>query len=128
MKRPQRVNRPLTPAEQTKIERARRETEREKDRIVARLNKLSDRYERRMVALRTTLSLLKEVRQAKGVTLPELSVKTGIGKGALSRLENDPNPNPTLRFMASATRPSPRSGLSLRFRRASGEKVAGQAG
>jgi DNA-binding phage protein len=48
---------------------------------------------------RTVVSLiaaLKEARISKQLTLSEAGERSGIGKANLSRLENDPTPNPTL--------------------------------
>ncbi len=95
----QRTSLPITPMQLAQVERVRNSIVRDKAKILATLDELAERHERRTVALREALKLLKEARQAKGVTLPELATRTGIGKGALSRLENDPDPNPTLRTL-----------------------------
>lgn len=42
---------------------------------------------------------LREAREAAGVSLAELAVRTGILKSALSRLENSKAPNPTLAYL-----------------------------
>ncbi|MCG8649122.1 MAG: helix-turn-helix domain-containing protein, partial [Pirellulales bacterium] len=39
---------------------------------------------------------LREAREAAGISLSELEMRTGIQKSALSRLENSKSPNPTL--------------------------------
>ena len=95
----QRATRPLTPAQLAQVDRVRKSTARDKARILATLDELAQRYEQRTVALGEALQLIREARQSQGVTLPELAARAGIGKGALSRLENDPNPNPTLRTL-----------------------------
>ena len=46
--------------------------------------------------LRDELAALKAVREQRGISLTELAARTGIAKGNLSRLENDPAANPTL--------------------------------
>ncbi len=46
--------------------------------------------------LRNALQALKAEREAQGVSLGELAKRTGISKASLSRLENDPAPNPTV--------------------------------
>jgi hypothetical protein len=99
MKKVVRINRPLTDAERALVEEDRAWAEAHKDEILEWARESRTKYEKRKAALRETLRLLKESRQAQGITLPELSRRTGIGKGALSRLENDPAPNPTLRTL-----------------------------
>lgn len=98
-KRPTRINRPLSDEERTRIELLRQSVIRDQPKILSRLNELAESHERRTVALREALKLLREARQSQGVSLPELSARTGIGKGALSRLENAADPNPTLRTL-----------------------------
>jgi transcriptional regulator with XRE-family HTH domain len=48
------------------------------------------------VLLREAFQLLKADRQAQGLSLTDLEKRTGIGRGALSRLENDAEANPTV--------------------------------
>ncbi|WP_417731218.1 helix-turn-helix domain-containing protein [Rosistilla oblonga] len=45
---------------------------------------------------RQTMTLLKNARVAAGVSLSEMEARTGMQKSALSRLENNAAPNPTL--------------------------------
>lgn len=40
--------------------------------------------------------VLKAERERLGLSLAEIGERSGIGKSNLSRLENDPNPNPTM--------------------------------
>jgi transcriptional regulator with XRE-family HTH domain len=40
--------------------------------------------------------VLKSERQRRGLSLAEVGERSGIGKSNLLRLENDPNPNPTM--------------------------------
>ena len=40
--------------------------------------------------------LLKAERQALGLSLSDIEEKSGIGRAALSRLENEAEPNPTV--------------------------------
>ena len=46
--------------------------------------------------LREALQLLKAERLRLGLSLAEVGRRSGIGKSNLSRLENDPDPNPTV--------------------------------
>lgn len=54
------------------------------------------RVQRRHDLLIHAVAALKAERQAQGVSLGQLEKRTGISKSVLSRLENDPNPNPTV--------------------------------
>jgi DNA-binding phage protein len=46
--------------------------------------------------LQHVLSALKAARHERGMSLEDVKARSGIGKAALSRLENDPGANPTL--------------------------------
>jgi transcriptional regulator with XRE-family HTH domain len=46
--------------------------------------------------LHEAFDLLRTERQSRGISLAELRDRTGIGRSALSRLENDPEANPTI--------------------------------
>ena len=48
------------------------------------------------VAVREALKFLKAERQAQGLSLSDVEEKTGIGRAALSRLENKSETNPTV--------------------------------
>lgn len=86
------IHRKLTPRERARSKRARAAFDADKDRIVAKGQALFERYER----LQDTLRSLKAEREAQGVSLGELERRTGISKTSLSRLENNPSPNPTI--------------------------------
>ena len=64
----------------------------ELDGLITKGQHIRARQERLIDALR----VLKAEREAQSVSLSELQRRTGISKSALSRLENDPNPNPTM--------------------------------
>ena len=42
---------------------------------------------------------MKQIRKEKGITLTELSIKTGISIGYLSHLENGTRKNPSIEIM-----------------------------
>jgi len=84
--------RKLTPKERARSRRAREAFEADKADILAKGQEIFERHERLLGALR----MLKSVREAQGVSLSQLAERTGIAKSALSRLENDPHPNPTV--------------------------------
>jgi len=44
--------------------------------------------------------LLKQAREAAGLSLSDVATRSGIDKSRLSKLENDPHPNPTLNTLA----------------------------
>lgn len=46
--------------------------------------------------LRSIVQVLKAERRRLGLSLAEVGERSGIGKANLSRLENDPHPNPTV--------------------------------
>jgi DNA-binding XRE family transcriptional regulator len=94
-----RVRRRLTAAERRRVDESYRIAEEDKESIIARGRRIMRESEAERAALRETFRLLKSERQSQGVTLQELEDRTGIGRGALSRLENDPNPNPTVRTL-----------------------------
>lgn len=72
--------------EAERIDREEREAIREKGRAI------QARHER----LRDIVQVLKAERQRLGLSLAEVGDRSGIGKANLSRLENDPDPNPTM--------------------------------
>lgn len=94
-----RLSRARTADERRIADETRRFGEREKDAILARGRAVKARRDASVAALRETFQVLKAERQAQGVTLQELQERTGIGRGALSRLENEPDPNPTVRTL-----------------------------
>jgi DNA-binding Xre family transcriptional regulator len=61
--------------------------------------------------LRRIVQTLKAARRKQGISLAELDERTGIGKGNLSKLENDPQANPTL---ATLLRYADAIGVSVR--------------
>ena len=91
-----RLRRDLTPDEKLRWQRAQQETEREKDGILAEGRRVKAARNRAQVAVRDAFKLLKAERQALGLSLSDVEEKTGIGRAALSRLENETEPNPTV--------------------------------
>ncbi len=87
-----RIRRTLTPVELAKVKRDRKLIEQELPELMAKGQAVFERRQR----LQRTLQALKAERERQGVSLAEMERRTGITKSALSRLENDPNPNPTV--------------------------------
>jgi hypothetical protein len=92
----QRDYRDLTPGERQRLEVARDETDATKDKILAegRLRKVAWLATQREV--RRTVDALKTQRERLGLSLADVEAKSGLKPSSLSRLENDPNANPTL--------------------------------
>jgi hypothetical protein len=86
------VNKALTEEERARHARIRGQIEQEKPDLIARGRGAKERHSR----LREAVSALKATREALGLTLADIKMRTGIEKGNLSRLENAPNPNPTI--------------------------------
>jgi DNA-binding Xre family transcriptional regulator len=85
-------DRRLTPAEAAKYKAIR-------EQVAQDLPNLVERHHRRMASLDQLDALLKELktaRQAKGLSLSDLTEITGMDTSALSKLENGQRPNPTL--------------------------------
>lgn len=91
-----RVRRPLTAEERERWERARDETDREREGILAEASRIKQARDRVQVALRDALQILKAERQTQGLSLSDIEQRSGIGRAALSRLENEADPNPTV--------------------------------
>jgi len=91
-----RLRRELTPEEQERWRRAREEAESEKEEILAKGRQIKAARSRAEVALRDALKFLRAERQAQGLSLSDVEQRTGIGRAALSRLENEAEPNATL--------------------------------
>ena len=79
-----------------RVRRLKRDAERidreEGDAIRRKGRAVKARHDR----LRDIVQVLKAERQRRGLSLAEIGERSGIGKSNLSRLENDPNPNPTM--------------------------------
>jgi DNA-binding Xre family transcriptional regulator len=82
------------PAEQVRqLKRvAERIDRQERDAIRRKGRAVKARHDR----LRDIVGVLKAERQRRGLSLAEVGERSGIGKSNLSRLENDPDPNPTI--------------------------------
>jgi len=79
-----------------RVRRLKRDAERidreEGDAIRGKGRSVKARHER----LREVVQVLKAERERLGLSLAEVGERSGIGKSNLSRIENDPDPNPTL--------------------------------
>jgi hypothetical protein len=86
------VKKELTQAERMRHAEVRRQIEQEKAELIAHGRRVKLRHKR----LCEAVEVLKATREILGLTLSDIKERTGIEKGNLSRLENTPNPNPTI--------------------------------
>jgi predicted transcriptional regulator len=91
-----RVRRELTPEENRRWTRAHDEAEGDKEAILAEGRRIKAAHNRLKVAIRDALKFLRSERKAQGLSLSDIEERTGIGRAALSRLENETEPNPTV--------------------------------
>jgi len=87
-----RIYRSLTPAEQAKVDKAAAAFDAEKEQIIERGRDFFTRLE----AIHDVVRGLRAEREAQGLSLADMEARCGITRATLSRLENDPHPNPTL--------------------------------
>ena len=86
------VKKELTEEERVSHAAVRRQIEGEKAELIVHGRRVKLRHMR----LREAVGVLKATRENLGLTLTDIKARTGIEKGNLSRLENAPNPNPTI--------------------------------
>lgn len=82
-------NRRLTPEEAAKYKAVREQVAQELPDLIAR-------HQARLEQLQELLQQLKAAREAKGLSLSDLTKLTGMDSSALSKLETGQRPNPTL--------------------------------
>lgn len=98
IKRIQRTTK-VTPEEAARVKAIRDKHQREKPSMEQVLAEDPDAFETTMgelMQLRQIAHLLKNARLEQSLTLAEISERTGIDQGALSRFENGSSINPTL--------------------------------
>lgn len=103
-----RIRREFTPQERARWDKAVAETEAEREAIVAQGRAV-------LAARQTALSMLgqlKSERHKRGLSLADMMRLTGMSRESISRLENDPTPNPT---MFTFARYAAALGLELQF-------------
>jgi DNA-binding XRE family transcriptional regulator len=82
----------LTPEEAARYAKVREQIEAEKPEIL-------ERSERRLREIASLGEQFREAREAAGLSLAEMSEKTGIDRATLSKFENGVRGNPTLATM-----------------------------
>jgi len=80
----------------------------EKDRPGLTREALAKKSE--LVALRDAMMMLKREREARGLSLGDVSERSGIDRSRLSKLETDPRANPTI---STLTRVAEAIGVTL---------------
>jgi DNA-binding XRE family transcriptional regulator len=88
-----RVRMELTPSQREAMAKADAEVEQERDWIDARSAEARKKHEAQMQRL---ASRLREARQSAGLSLTQLSERTGMTRQAISRIESGENRNPTM--------------------------------
>ena len=87
----------LTPEQQAMIDDVRRKLDKEeKTEIVALAKRLRSAKQRGAATLEGTLKVLKQEREAQGLSLAAMERRTGMAKSNLSKLENAVDSNPTV--------------------------------
>ncbi len=108
-----RIYRDFTPEEKARWEKSVAETEAEKEEIL-------QKGRAALAAHRTALQMLNQLkseRERRGLSLADMMRLTGMSRESISRLENDPKPNPT---MLTFARYAEALGLELHFSAKSG--------
>jgi DNA-binding XRE family transcriptional regulator len=91
-----RITRPLSEADREKYRKLREQLDLEKDEIISMGRRAKRQREAALAELREAFQLLKAARHEQGLGLADMRDRSGIGRSALSRLENDLDPNPTI--------------------------------
>ncbi|MEZ6098447.1 MAG: helix-turn-helix domain-containing protein [Pirellulaceae bacterium] len=90
------LNRDLTAAERARIAKVRRDIESELPEIRQRGRK----YKHASLTARNIVNTLKAAREEQGVSLAGLKELTGMTREMVCALENNNDPNPTIRTLA----------------------------
>ena len=86
----------LTDAQKRRHRRIREQVERDEPRLAREA--LVKKAE--LIALRDAMAALKREREARDLSLADVAERCGIDKSRLSKLERDPQSNPTLATLA----------------------------
>jgi DNA-binding phage protein len=92
----QRIHRRLTETERGRHRIIRAQIEQEKSAIQARGRAAMETHDH----LQQALQALKAAREQRGLSLTEMSRRSGIDRARLSRLETDAHANPTLETLS----------------------------
>ena len=92
----QRVRRKGTAAEREHLRKARAESDAEKEEILRAGRRHKRNHEAALSELREAFRVLRQSREAQGMSLADVGERSGITRSALCRLENEIAPNPTV--------------------------------
>ena len=95
-RRAKRIHRELTAEERQRWERANQAAESRKEDILAKARRIKAARKKVNATVHEAVKALKRERQAQGLSLSDVEKRTGIGRTALSRLENEAELNPTV--------------------------------
>ncbi len=112
MEQSRRSERVLSESERSRLRELRVGIDAEKDEILAEARRHKAAHDAAIARLRDVMHLLRDERTRQGLSLAEMQTRTGIARSALSRLENEPDANPTL---ATVTRCAEALGKDLRI-------------
>ena len=90
------THRELTAEERKRVDEARRLIAGEEPEIRRKATEYKHAYQAARATLQDALKLLKAERERMGLSLAEVSERTGIERPNLSRLENEAEANPTI--------------------------------
>jgi hypothetical protein len=91
-----RIRRELTPAEQERLRRARREAQEDRPQIERMARSAKAEHDAALSEIRGAIESLRTERNAQGLSLAAVEDRTGFSRSALCRLENDLDANPTV--------------------------------
>lgn len=100
MRMPKRERRVASDEERARMRALRSRIEAERDEIVAEGRRHKAAHDAAVARLRDVMRLLHAERGRQGLSLADIQSRTGIARSALSRLETDPDANPTLTTIA----------------------------
>ena len=90
------TRRALTADEQARVAEARKLVAGDETEIRQKAREYKSAYQAGRATLQDALKLLKAERERMGLSLADVSERTGIERPNLSRLENEPEANPTV--------------------------------
>lgn len=95
-RRAKRVFRELTIAEKKQLNSARKRADENKGEIIAQARLAKAAWLATQKEVRQIVASLRQRRESLGLSLADIESRTGIRRAVISRLENDPNCNPTI--------------------------------
>ena len=91
-KKIKRTYRKLSDQERAEYDELHRKLDEERPEIERWASRALDRLD----AIKHVVAALRKVRNARGISLSEVEEASGMGRANVSRLENAPDPNPTI--------------------------------